>query len=143
MTAEAALQGCRSVFLDAAPTIYYLSADSPFSARAVLAIAYCVRERIRIVTSPVTLAESLVGESDPFKQRTTRNLLTTQIVMVDIDASIAEEAAALRRTTRLKLPDCLQLATALASGCDAFLTNDVQISKTPVNLKFILVRDLT
>lgn len=131
------------MFLDAAPTIYYLSADSPFHAPTVQAIAYCVRASIRIVASPITLAETLVGEADPSKQRVVRNLLTTQIVMVGIGVQIAEEAARLRRATRLKLPDCLQLATALLSGCDTFLTNDVQLAKTPIALRFVLVRDLT
>jgi predicted nucleic acid-binding protein len=41
----------------------------------------------------------------------------------------------------LKLPDALQIATALVAGCEAFLTNDVQLSRV-TKLKIILVSEL-
>ena len=144
MTAEEAFADCRSVFLDAAPAIYSLSEDSPFGPRAIRAVAFCIRSGISIVTSPVTLAECLAGEVDPLRRRLFKELLEDRdIKMRIIDTRIAEEAAILRRTTRLKLPDCLQLATALVAGCDAFLTNDVQLAKTSVDLRFVLVSGLT
>ena len=97
-----------------------------------------------MVTSPVTLAECLAGEVDPLRRRLFKDLLEERdIKMRIIDTRIAEEAAILRRTTRLKLPDCLQIATALVAGCDAFLTNDAGLAKTPIPLRFVLVSGLT
>ncbi len=45
--------------------------------------------------------------------------------LVAPDVEICERAAELRaRITRLRLPDALHLATAIASGASAFVTND-------------------
>ena len=41
-----------------------------------------------------------------------------------IDHRSAQRAAELRARYNLTLPDALQMAVALESGCDAFLTND-------------------
>lgn len=41
----------------------------------------------------------------------------------------------------LQLPDALQVAIALTSNCDAFLTNDVTLKRV-TELKIIVVREL-
>lgn len=41
-----------------------------------------------------------------------------------IDIETATSAADLGARYNLRTPDALQVATALAAGCDAFLTND-------------------
>jgi predicted nucleic acid-binding protein len=46
------------------------------------------------------------------------------VTFVVIDQFIAEKASQLRAQYNLTLPDALQVATALAAGCDALLTND-------------------
>jgi len=43
---------------------------------------------------------------------------------VDVSAAILRDAAALRASTGLRTPDAIQLATALARGCSALVTND-------------------
>jgi predicted nucleic acid-binding protein len=50
---------------------------------------------------------------------------------VDIDSSLLKTAAQLRATTRLKPPDAIQVAAAIAGGCRAFLTNDRKIPSMP------------
>ena len=44
--------------------------------------------------------------------------------LIPLDASIAASAAELRARYNLRTPDAIQLATAVASGAEAFLTND-------------------
>ena len=44
--------------------------------------------------------------------------------VVDLTADIAEHAARVRALYRLKLPDAVQLATALAINADALVTHD-------------------
>ncbi len=46
-----------------------------------------------------------------------------------IDQTIAEKAAEVRTRHNLTLTDALQIATALATGCDAFLTNDITLQR--------------
>ena len=54
-----------------------------------------------------------------------------------IDEDIGKLAAQMRARYNLSLTDALQIATAIQSGCDAFLTNDLQLKR--VNELSILV----
>ncbi len=58
---------------------------------------------------------------------------------VPIDVAMASQAALLRSRYRIKTPDALQLACAMASGCQAFLTNDLRLR--PVKEIPVLVLD--
>ena len=143
MTVSTAFAGSRSVFLDTAPAVYALSEASPFNAPARRAVTHCVSSGLVVLTSPVTLAECLAGEDDLLRQLLFQKYLAAQeIRMVGIGAEAAEITGSLRRTTKLKLADSLQLATALVAGCDTFLTNDAQLAKASVALRFVLVSDL-
>jgi predicted nucleic acid-binding protein len=42
---------------------------------------------------------------------------------------VADQAANLRARHNLTLADALQVAVALSSGCDAFLTNDAALKR--------------
>lgn len=83
---------------------------------------------IEIVTSELTLLESLVG---PLKSGNKtlvtafeQALLGTDVRLLSISRPILLEAARLRATTRLKTPDALHAATAQDAGCALFVTND-------------------
>ena len=51
--------------------------------------------------------------------------------MVPITRALLIEAARLRASSRLKLPDAIHLATALQYECPVFLTNDTRIRPLP------------
>ncbi len=81
------------------------------------------------VTSTLTITECLV---QPYRKKDFalsaqylvlfRNFPNLSIIPLTDD--IAERAAFLRAQCKLRTPDAVQLATALVSGCHAFLTND-------------------
>lgn len=81
------------------------------------------------VTSTLTITECLV---QPYRKKNFalsaqylvlfRNFPNLSIIPLSDD--IAERAAFLRAQHNLRTPDAVQLATALVSGCHAFLTND-------------------
>ncbi len=81
------------------------------------------------VTSTLTITECLV---QPYRKKNFalsaqylvlfRNFPNLSIIPLTDD--IAERAAFLRAQHNLRTPDAVQLATALVSGCHAFLTND-------------------
>jgi predicted nucleic acid-binding protein len=48
---------------------------------------------------------------------------------VSLEATIARRAAELRASYNMSLTDACQVATALAAGCDALLTNDVGLKR--------------
>ena len=73
-----------------------------------------------------------------------RNLLleTQGITTVALTVGIAERTAQLRADHNLRTPDAVQIATALLSGCDAFLTNDEKLKRV-TELRVIVVTELT
>jgi predicted nucleic acid-binding protein len=56
-------------------------------------------------------------------------LYSRNFALVPINAAIAESAADLRARYNLRTPDALQIAAALAVGCEAFLTNDSTLQR--------------
>ena len=60
---------------------------------------------------------------------------------VEISAEIGDRAAQIRVKYNLALIDALQIATALVAGCEAFLTNDVQLMRV-TEVKIIVVSEL-
>jgi predicted nucleic acid-binding protein len=100
---------------------------------------------IAFVTSSITLAECLVHplrRGDAVLATSFRNAITrgvnTQYVGVD---STVEQAAELRARLNLSLTDALQVASAIAAGCDAFLTSDRDLVRAPA-LRVLVLGDL-
>ncbi|MTJ07760.1 type II toxin-antitoxin system VapC family toxin [Anabaena sp. UHCC 0204] len=142
-----ALQGVNKVFLDTSPVVYYVEAVPAFAEVAKGIFTLIEKGQIQGVVSPVTLAECVtlpirLGQVT-LRQRFTDLLTATEgILLVNIDAAIAQQAAELRIQYGLKLPDALQVATAIASGCEAFLTNDVALKRVQ-ELRVLTMVELT
>jgi predicted nucleic acid-binding protein len=120
-----------SVLVDTAPWIYVLESHPQFADRFVGLFEAAAKGHVLIALSTITLAEVLTG---PFKagqtaltKRYEKALL--QYRVVDVSAPIAALAAQLRARYRLKLPDALQLATALDMGAVALVTHDRDFSQ--------------
>jgi predicted nucleic acid-binding protein len=120
-----------SVLVDTAPWIYVLESHPQFADRFVGLFEAAAKGHVLIALSTITLAEVLTG---PFKagqtalaKRYEKALL--QYRVVDVSAPIAALAAQLRAQYRLKLPDALQLATALDIGATALVTHDRDFSQ--------------
>ncbi|MCA9995044.1 MAG: type II toxin-antitoxin system VapC family toxin [Anaerolineales bacterium] len=90
--------------------------------------------QITAVTSPITLSECL---TPPYREG--NQTLASQFLQLitggphthfmQINAEIAAQAARFRVQYNLRLPDALQVATAVYANCDAFLTNDKQLAR--------------
>jgi predicted nucleic acid-binding protein len=122
------LTGVRRLFLDTAPVIYHVEGVSAYQPLTDVIFEAISNGAVETVTSSVTLAESL-GHSyqhgDLRLVERFRNVITadTHTSYVGVD-SVAESAAELRARYNLSLTDAFQVAAALASSCEAFLTND-------------------
>jgi predicted nucleic acid-binding protein len=142
-----ALQSVNKVFLDTSPVVYYVEAVPAFAEVAKGIFTLIGEGQMQGVVSPVTLAECVtlpirLGQVE-LRQRFTDLLTATEgILLVNIDAVIAQEAAELRIQYGLKLPDALQMATAIAAGCEAFLTNDVALKRVK-ELRVLTMVELT
>ena len=116
------------VHLDAGVIIGFLDGDDSHhdSARAALSNALDHGDRLFIAAS--ALAECLVGPARRSLKaiELVRTLIDRlPIVVVDLNAEIATQAAVLRARHRtLKLPDALVIATAATSSADQLITTD-------------------
>ena len=117
--------------VDTAPFIYVLESHPQFAKLFVGLFEAAARSDVEIALSTITLAEVLTG---PFKAGQTalakRYEKTLSLYrVIPVSASIATLAAQLRARYRLKLPDAMQLATALDIGATALVTHDRDFSQ--------------
>jgi predicted nucleic acid-binding protein len=130
VTISQALAGITSLGIETAPFIYFVERNQTYLDRIRAVFTLVTSEKVQVITSAITLTEVLVL---PFQTGSTtyvsgyRDMLlnSKNISTVPVSAVIAEKAAELRATYRLRTPDALHVATAIISGCDAFLTNDL------------------
>lgn len=88
------------------------------------------------VTSTLTLLETLVvpyRAGDALLAERYESLLTRSrgLALVELGRSVLRAAAQLRALFRVRTPDALQLASALAAGCTSFLTHDRDLPQVP------------
>ncbi len=119
-----------TVLVDTAPWIYLLDDHAEFASRFVGLFEAAERGQIQLALSTVTLAEVLTG---PFKAGQTALAKRYETALgayqvVPLSATVASLAAQLRVQYRLKLPDAVQLASALQIGAAALVTHDRDFS---------------
>ena len=134
MTIEEALEGVSSILIDSAPVIYHLEQHPRYA--EVMDDFFRVRSQldIEIVTTPVTLAESVVqpvrdSRGDlvsAYRALLLRGDHTTFRPVAEREALVAAEV---RAEHGLRLPDALQVAVARCAGCEAILTNDARFRR--------------
>jgi predicted nucleic acid-binding protein len=134
-----------TLFLDSGPIIYFVEQNPSYYSLLAPFFARVDQGEIAIVTSPITLAECLYypykNEDKKLAETFTRRLVTDQNVgFMPITADIADHSAQLRVKYNLGFADAFQVATAVASGCDIFLTNDKQLKRV-TSLKVVVLSD--
>jgi predicted nucleic acid-binding protein len=119
------------VLVDSAPIIYVLDAHPRFGPRFRPLFEAHANGRLRFAVTTVAIAEVLAGPlqtGDEALARRYRAILESwQAVALDVD--IAESAARLRASLRLKLADAVQAASALAINAAALVTHDRDFSR--------------
>jgi predicted nucleic acid-binding protein len=114
------------VLVDSAPIIYVLEGHPTLGSVFMPLFERQARGEVALAVSTITVAEVLAGPlaaGEEVLARRYRDVLGSWHV-VDLTAAIAESAARLRVAHRLKLPDAVQAASALAIGADALVTHD-------------------
>jgi len=117
--------------IDSAPIIYVLEDHERFGPRFKPLFEAHAVGRLRFAVTTITIAEVLTGPlqaSDEALARRYRAVLESWRVIA-LDAGIAESAARLRASLRLKLADAVQVASALAINAAALVTHDRNFSR--------------
>jgi predicted nucleic acid-binding protein len=132
------------LFLDTAPIIYYVEHNPHFYDTVKPFFDHIDNGSLIAVTSPVTLAECLVipihSDQTELSQHF-QELITHGADFVLINEVIGLRAAKLRASYTLTLMDAFQLAVAIETKCDAFLTNDKRLKQVK-ELQILVLSDL-
>jgi len=134
-------------YLDSNVVISVVEATDAFGPAQARFISQIDAGRMEAVTSELTLAECLVK---PFIDRDLKAIKAfmtfldgrPELPILPVDRAILLDAARLRGELGNKLPDAIHCATALAAGCDRFLTNDKRIA-LPRGMEFVQWDQLT
>jgi predicted nucleic acid-binding protein len=119
------------LLMDSAPIIYFLESHPTWGPRFKPVFEAHAAARVRFAITTVTVAEVMTGPlqaGDEALARRYRAILESW-QCIDLDVGIAESAARLRASLRLKLPDAVQAASALAVNAAALVTHDRDFSK--------------
>ena len=135
----------KTVFLDTAPFIYFIEKNSRYHDLIKLVISLIDTQEAQGITSTITLLEVLVHPlrdgNKKLADRYKEILLSSNgLRTYEISHEISERAVLLRAKHGLRTPDAIQLATALISKADCFLTNDPAFKKVK-ELKVVVLDD--
>jgi predicted nucleic acid-binding protein len=114
------------LLIDTAPIVYILENHPKFAPRFSPVFEAHDAGKLRLAVTTVTIAEVLTGpmkREDRVLVRQYRDILQAWQV-VPLTTELAEEAALVRATYGLKLPDAVQVAAARATHAYALVTND-------------------
>jgi len=119
------------LLVDSAPIIYFLENHSRLAPRfKPLFDAHAVG-RLRFAVTTITITEVLAGPLQAGDEALARRYRATleRWQPIELSVDIAESAARLRASLRLKLADAIQAASALAINAAAIVTHDRDFSR--------------
>lgn len=124
------------VALDSMLFIYLFEGDTRYNDQVRLLFSRMEEGKLEAVTSLMSPLEVL---STPTLEDSSEKLAiytqffqkTPNLSIVSLSWEIALAAASLRRKFNLRTPDSIQLATAVTSNVEMFVTNDVRLSRLP------------
>ena len=119
------------LLVDSAPIIYVLEAHPQLAQRFEPLFAAHAAGKLRFAVTTVTIVEVLTG---PFRSGNTALARRYQDTLeswqcVELNIEIAESAARLCASLRLRLADAVQAASALAIDAAALVTHDRDFSR--------------
>ena len=146
MTLSKELDNLNTIFFDTAPVIYYIEANPQFG-HLVKKVVDVVRSgRLCAFTSVITLAEVLPKPIESGNEELARKFeeflrYGKNFDLIEISADIAKAAGKLRgRYSFLRALDAIQIAAALETGSDAFVTNEITLKRVR-EIKTIVLKD--
>lgn len=119
------------LLVDSAPVIYVFEDHPQFASYFRPMFEAQAAGKFRVAITTITVIEVLTGPAaignDVLTRRYRKMLESWPIIGVDIP--IAEIAARIRASLRLKLADAIQVASAFAINADALVTHDRDFSR--------------
>jgi len=131
--------------VDTSPFIYLFEGSDHRTGRAVELFRSLAAWRT--ITSVITPVEVLTHckreEEEELAARYIEFFKSTPgLAVMPVDWDVALQAATLRATYRMRVPDAIQAATAIVHGADVFITNDRRLTKV-TEVKVVLFDEWT
>ena len=130
-----ALGGISRLGLDTTPFLYFVEGRPDFGAVCTDVFTAVDAGQVEVYTSVLTLSETLtkpLAVGDGALESAFRNLLTRTrgVYLMSVSPAIGDIVSRLcERYDGLRTADAVQIATAIASGCEAFLTGDARLKR--------------
>lgn len=136
--------GFKKIFFDTSPIIYYIEGNERYY--DAVAEFFSDNDQSVFITTVITVGEYL---TIPYRKDNKQYIEAFDILIsgfnfdvIPIDERIARMAAKIRgKYAGFKLMDALQLAVATLNGCDAFITNDIQLRQYD-GLNVVIIEEL-
>ncbi len=133
--------------MDTSIFIYFVEQHPTYADLVRPIFAAADREELELVTSAITMLEVLVvpyrAGNAAIAERYEKLLTHSRGVrLVGVDALQLRAAAHLRSRFNVRTPDALQLAAAISTGCNTFVTNDRRLPAV-IGLNIVQLNDLS
>jgi len=130
--------------LDTNIFIYHFESNPQYIPFTSAIFTSFVKAANRGITSIISVLEvlSYPAPEKLIKEREDDFKTLPHFTVYDINHKIGLEAARLRREYKIRLPDAIQLATAIYGKADVFITNDAKIRNFN-EVKVILLEEVT
>lgn len=129
-----ALQSAKRIYIDTAPFIYFVERHTAYFAKMLRIVDLIEAQPLQAFTSVMTLTEIMVqplkvGNTELAQECHDILVSSDQFSVLSVTEEIAITAGVIRARYSLRTPDAIHVATAIASDCDAILTNDVAMKR--------------
>lgn len=140
-----ALTGIKKAGIDSMCFIYHFEASQNYGELVKELFLKLQEKKLSAVTSVLTLAEILSYENlqkdkIAFDEEKIKLHTTPNLSIIPVDEKISEAASILKYKYSLTLPDAIQLATAVITGQQAFISNDNRLKRVK-EIKVIILDD--
>ena len=128
------LGGAKKVCIDTMIFAYHFGKHPKYSPVIFELFKKIERHEITAYTSIISLLEILSApeiQLNHLLEETYKNFFINfpNLNLIQLDIQVSTKAAELRRIYKIKLPDSVILATAIVSGADILVTNDLRLKQ--------------
>lgn len=142
---ERKLGKLKKVGIDSMCFIYQFQAHPLFGPLVYNIFSLLEEHKLTGFTSVLTIAEILSykkfqEDHQAFDEERQKFYQIPNLEIINVDSKLCEAAAILRAKYSLRLPDAVQITTAIFNYADAFITNDERLKKVK-ELPIIIMKD--
>jgi len=139
------LKKIKKLGIDSSIFIYKFEQHKKYEPLCSVVFERLSSNKLNIVTSVITVAEILTKPLELKDQKIVELYETVfaglpNFELIELDYSLAQQAAELRAKYQILLPDAFQIAASMKSNAQIFLTNDKKLKKVK-ELQILCLKD--